>query len=40
MNEEVAKSITNTMDGFQWVLGGLAVLLIFYLILKSFKKKN
>jgi len=40
MNEEVAKSITNTMDGFQWVLSGLAILLILYLILKSFRKKK
>lgn len=39
MNEEVAKSITNTMDGFQWVLGALAVILVLYLILTQQKRK-
>lgn len=40
MNEEVEKTITNSLDGFQWILGAFAVGLILYLVFKSFKKRN
>jgi len=39
MNEEVTKSIANTLDNFQWIFGGLAVLLILYFIFTQQKRK-
>lgn len=40
MNEEAAKTISQTLDGFQWILGAFAVGLILYLVFKSFKNGN
>ena len=40
MNEEVEKTISNSLDGFQWILAVFAVGLIIYLVFKSFQKKN
>jgi len=40
MNEEVEKTIANSLDGFQWILFGIVVILILYLILNNLRKKN
>ncbi len=40
MNEEVEKTIFNTVDGFQWILAVLLGVLILYLIFHSLRKKN
>lgn len=40
MNEQVTKSISQTLDGFQWILGVLVIVLIIYLIFKSNKNKH
>lgn len=38
MNEEVEKTISGSLEGFQWILGGILLVLILYLILKKAKK--
>jgi len=40
MNEEAEKTIFNMIDGFQWILGGIGVLLILYLIFKNLKNRK
>jgi hypothetical protein len=37
MNEEAEKTIFNTIDGFQWILGGVVIILILYLIFKNLR---
>lgn len=39
MNEEVENVISNSLNGFQWVLAGMVVLLILYLIISKSNKK-
>jgi|LSQX01.3.fsa_nt_gb hypothetical protein len=38
MNEEVEKTISGSLEGFQWILAGILLVLILYLILKKAKK--
>lgn len=36
MNEEVEKTISDLLNGFYWTLGGIVIVLILYLIFKTF----
>lgn len=40
MNEQVEKTISNSLDGFQWLLGAVVLVLIIYLLFKSNKKSR
>lgn len=40
MNEQVEKTISNSLDGFQWLLGAVILVLIIYLLFKSSKKSR
>ncbi|SMC37651.1 hypothetical protein [Moheibacter sediminis] len=40
MNDQVEKTISNSLNGFQWILGAVVLILIIYLILKSNKKSR
>jgi len=38
MNEEVEKTISDSLNGFQWILGGMVILLILYWLIKKKQK--
>lgn len=38
MNEEAEKIINSSLDGFQWILTGVALIVILYMIFKNIKK--
>ncbi len=40
MNEEVEKTISNSLQGFQWILLAIVIGLILYLIFSTLKKNN
>jgi len=40
MNEDVEKTISNSLNGFQWILAAVVLMLIIYLIFKSNKKSR
>lgn len=39
MNEQVEKTITNSLDGFQWVLFAMLIVLFLYLLVSKRKKE-